>query len=247
MKIKNKGKVHPSPSSSSPAISPSSSDGNFLNVLNYLPAAIFTLVSVLTVDDREVLAFMMRRSMETSSPSSSVPEKKFSKRVPKKSNGPRAISGSACVHAPPCFTCLDCYMSYWDRWNSSPNGELIHQAIEAFEEQLATGEKPGKKVKGKRRDKIGRRSSETPVNVAPLPESPQVPSDEGSVDSATSTRGDVEVAEGSEELPRTEDETAAVVIVPSPPPSNPKGLARKVWPDVLGLFNSRLWNLWGPN
>ena len=26
-----------------------------------------------------------------------------------------------------------------------------------------------------------------------------------------------------------------------------KGLARKVLPDVIGLFNSRLWNLWGPN
>lgn len=26
-----------------------------------------------------------------------------------------------------------------------------------------------------------------------------------------------------------------------------KGLARKVLPDVIGLLNSRLWNLWGPN
>lgn len=26
-----------------------------------------------------------------------------------------------------------------------------------------------------------------------------------------------------------------------------RGLVRKVWPDVLGLFNSRLWSIWSPN
>lgn len=29
--------------------------------------------------------------------------------------------------------------------------------------------------------------------------------------------------------------------------SNHKGLARKMLPDVLELFNSRLWRLWNPN
>ncbi|XP_038906502.1 uncharacterized protein LOC120092480 [Benincasa hispida] len=237
MKIKNKGKVHPSPSSSSS--SSSSSDGDFFDVLNYLPAAIFALISVLSVDDREVLAFMMRRSMEASSPSSSVSAKKFSKRVSKKSDAPRASSRSACVHAPPSFTCFDCYMSYWDRWNSSPNGELIHQAIEAFEEQLANGEKSAKNVKGKRREKIGRRSSDKPVNIVrppllPVPEAHPLQIDEGSsVAPATSGSVDVEAEEktagGSGEPPRTEEETAeatgAVVIIPSPPPCNHKGLA----------------------
>ncbi|XP_023547231.1 uncharacterized protein LOC111806103 [Cucurbita pepo subsp. pepo] len=250
MKIKNKGKVHPSPSSSSS--SSSSSDGDFFEVFNYLPVAILALISVLTLDDREVLAFMMRRSMETSSSSSFVSGNKFSKRAPKKSTVPRASSGSACVHSPPSFTCFDCYMSFWDRWNSSPNGELIHQAIEAFEEQLANGEKSSKNVKGKKREKIGRQSSDKPVNVVapplpPLPEVLPLPNDEGS-SAAPTTSGsdDVEAAEGKGEPSRTEDETA-VMIVPSPPPSNRKGLARKVWPDVLGLFNSRLWSLWGPH
>ncbi|KAG6592803.1 hypothetical protein SDJN03_12279, partial [Cucurbita argyrosperma subsp. sororia] len=247
MKIKNKGKVHPSPSSSSS----SSSDGDFFDVFNYLPAAILALLTVLTIDDREVLAFMMRRSMETSTPSSSLSENKFSKRGSKKSGAPRANSGSVCVHAPPSLSCFDCYMSYWNRWNSSPNGELIHQAIEAFEEQLANGEKSGKNIKGKRKDKIGRRSSEKPVDVSPLsppplPEVLPLAIDDGSVAPATSVSGGVEAAEGSGELPRTEAR-AAMVVVPSSPPSNHKGLARKVWPDVLGLFNSRLWSLWGPN
>ncbi|XP_008460189.2 uncharacterized protein LOC103499074 [Cucumis melo] len=256
MKIKNKGKVHPSPSSSSSSSS-SSSDGNFFDVLNYLPVAIFALVSVLTVDDREVLAFMMRRSMETSSPSSSVSGKKFSKRVSKKSDTPRAGSRSACVHAPPSLTCFDCYMSYWDRWNSSPNGELIHQAIEAFEEQLAKGEKSSKNVKGKRKDKIGRRSLDKSLNIVsppllPVPETHPLQIDEGSSAApATSGSAAVEVEEKSGEAPRSEEEAVesrgALVVIPSPPPNIHKGLARKVWPDVLGLFNSRLWSLWSPN
>ncbi|GAB4829493.1 hypothetical protein Ancab_019166 [Ancistrocladus abbreviatus] len=40
---------------------------------------------------------------------------------------------------------------------------------------------------------------------------------------------------------------AALGVVPSPVGGNHKGLARKVLPDVIGLLNSRLWNLWDPN
>ncbi|XP_011658397.1 uncharacterized protein LOC105435986 [Cucumis sativus] len=203
----------------------------------------------------------MRRSMETSSPSSSVSGKKFSKRVSKKSDAPRAGSHSACVHAPPSLTCFDCYMSYWDRWNSSPNGELIHQAIEAFEEQLAKGEKSSKNVKGKRKDKISRRSLDKSLNIVsppllPVPETHPLQIDEGSSTAqATSGSIDVEVeektADGSLDPPRTEEDSVesrgALVVIPSPPPNSHKGFARKVWPDVLGLFNSRLWSLWSPN
>lgn len=42
-------------------------------------------------------------------------------------------------------------------------------------------------------------------------------------------------------------ETALVVRGGAAADIHHKGLARKVLPDVLGLLNSRLWNLWSPN
>ena len=61
MKIKNKGKVYPSPSSSSSSslAIPCHSDGDFLSVLKLLPTAILALASVLSLEDREVLAYMI--------------------------------------------------------------------------------------------------------------------------------------------------------------------------------------------
>ncbi|PQQ03739.1 uncharacterized protein Pyn_29386 [Prunus yedoensis var. nudiflora] len=47
------------------------------------------------------------------------------------------------------------------------------------------------------------------------------------------------------EPPETADDVAMIARTASA--SNHRGLARKVLPDVLGLFNSRLWNLWSPN
>ena len=71
--------------------------------------------------------------------------------------------------------CFDCYTSYWFKWDSSPNHELIRQAIEVFEDHLAHDEKL-KKVngRGKRRDKPTCRVPEKPcsddVFETPLPE-----------------------------------------------------------------------------
>ena len=71
--------------------------------------------------------------------------------------------------------CFDCYTSYWFKWDSSPNHELIHQAIEVFEDHLAHNEKL-KKVngRGKHRDKPTCRVPEKPssndVSETPLPE-----------------------------------------------------------------------------
>lgn len=51
------------------------------------------------------------------------------------------------THTTPLFECdcFDCYTSSWFKWDSSPNRELIHQAIEAFEESLATSNEITKK------------------------------------------------------------------------------------------------------
>ncbi|GAB4829497.1 hypothetical protein Ancab_019170, partial [Ancistrocladus abbreviatus] len=42
-------------------------------------------------------------------------------------------------------------------------------------------------------------------------------------------------------------EEAALGVVQSPTGGNHKGLARKALPDMIGLLNSHLWNLWNSN
>ncbi|KAK2991215.1 hypothetical protein RJ640_001657 [Escallonia rubra] len=98
--------------------------------MNLLPAAILALVSILSLQDREVLAYMITRSMKSTNPATVSDEKK---KTQKKSGMP---------HKPSVFDC-ECfgnYTSYWFRWDSSPNHKLIHQAIEAFEDHLSNGE-----------------------------------------------------------------------------------------------------------
>ncbi|CAK9171930.1 unnamed protein product [Ilex paraguariensis] len=199
MKMRNKGKVYPSPSSSSsfPSYSP---NRDALSVLKLLPAAILALAAVLSLEDKEVLAYMITR------------------------------------------------------WDSSPNRELIHQAIEAFEEHLSHGEQ-SKKGKNKKKEKMGRRGTEKLATVSdiPLPERENISPDlEESLVQIMPTKevsspemaelvsgnGEDETGMAKENLPETAYGTAA---------NNHKGLARKVFPDLLGLFNSRLWSLWNPN
>ncbi|KAJ6702187.1 F12F1.11-RELATED [Salix koriyanagi] len=167
MKIKNKGKVYPSPSSSSSSSSVGDNgDRDVLSVFKLLPAAILALASVLSLEDREVLAYMITRSLKTTTtttnnPSSSLQDskKKSSKKTQNNNNSQNSN------HIAPVFDCdcFDCYRSYWFRWDSSPNRELIHQVIEAFEEHLASGEMSRKHTRGKRRDKAGRRAGEKSV------------------------------------------------------------------------------------
>ncbi|KAJ4916680.1 Uncharacterized protein Rs2_02230 [Raphanus sativus] len=170
MRTKSKGKVHPSPSPPPP--SSSSRGEDCLSVLKLLPAVILVLVSALSPEDKQVLAYLITRNKKS-----------------------------------PVLDCecFDCYMSYWFRWDSSPNRELIHQIIEAFEDHLENNKSP-----------IASEVTE-PVLV--------VPSDE------------VKSPEKSTEMLR----------FPVAAATGHKGLARKVLPDVLGLFNSRFWRLWSPN
>lgn len=251
MKLKNKGKVYPSPSSSS-------SSEDHLSVLNLLPAAILVVASVLSLEDRQVLAYMITRSLKTTTttttnPSLISPKKRSSKKHPP----PSAAKPS---HKPPDFDCdcFDCYTTYWLRWDSSPNRELIHQVIEAFEDHLSSGEshKPSKK-----NARLKRRAANTKT-VSRIPENPvsdlpghQVPvsTEEAPVfaDDVISTEKNVgeesaAAVEMTEEYPVAGDSDVEVGTRP-PPTSNHKGLARKVLPDILGLFNSRLWGLWSPN
>nr|CAN73358.1 hypothetical protein VITISV_012626 [Vitis vinifera] len=150
MKIKRKGKVYPSSSSSS------SSYKDAISVFKLLPATILALASALSVDDREVLAYMITRSITTANPSSIIERHKKKCKTPHN------------VQKLPLFECgcFDCYISFWFRWDSSPDRELIHHAIEAFEDQLTTTEFFKKNGRGRKRDKlVGRRDAERSADL----------------------------------------------------------------------------------
>ncbi|KAF6148428.1 hypothetical protein GIB67_038783 [Kingdonia uniflora] len=155
-KNNNKGKVFPTPSSSSSSSSNSGSD--VLSVLKLLPVAILALSTVLSEEDKEVLAYLITRSMKMG----------FS--VIESQKKPHLVK----PHKTPLFDCgcFDCYISYWFRWDSSPNRELIHQAIEAYEDHLTNGENSKKKGGKKRREKVKSADTEqlqlVPVPIFPL-------------------------------------------------------------------------------
>ncbi|KAG6426713.1 hypothetical protein SASPL_110940 [Salvia splendens] len=222
--MRNKGKVHPFTSSSS---SPPSNTDDAFPLLKLLPAAILTLVSFLSLEEREVLAYMLTRSLQSTN-----------KKPPSKKQ---------CRHnSPPLFDCdcFHCYTSFWFRWDSSPNRELIHQAIEAFDDHLNSGESLNNSPKTKRRDKFARR------NKPPIPSPPH--NQEIPISSAApppDAAADVdELAPGlSGEKEKEMEEDCKDAAPPSPAARTHKGLARKVLPDVMGIFSSRLWSLWSPN
>ncbi|KAJ7957526.1 ATP-dependent tryptophan/phenylalanine/tyrosine adenylase [Quillaja saponaria] len=275
MKIKNKGKVHPSPSSPSSSSSssssstaiPNSSNGDFLtDVLKLLPAAILALASVLSIEDREVLAYMMTRSMKTTAPSSSITQTTNKKSYKKPVN-----RNQYSTHKPPLFDCdcFDCYTCYWFRWDSSPNREFIHQAIEAFEDQLSNGEKSNKNsTRNKKKERMGRRAAVKPIHVSPREVlalntdetcgtisrshenqmSQSISPEKAADDFELDVEPEADRAKtGEAPLEPVAEEMELAGILQPTAASNNKGFARKVLPDVLGLLNSRLWNLWSPN
>ncbi|XP_057495133.1 uncharacterized protein LOC130780230 [Actinidia eriantha] len=256
MKMRNKGKVYPSPSSSSSSTYSYSASKDALSVLKLLPAAILALISVLSLEDRDVLAYMITRSVKSPNPTSIIEEKKKNN---KKSN----------THKPPVFDCdcFDCYISFWFRWDSSPNRELIHQAIEAFEEHVATGEQAKRNSRGKKREKMGRRANEKPAEISEIPaerEADFPEAENGFVVVPPENEAPLEDAEGVAEEDVAPPKAEVAVLLSSaeegvaPPEAeaavlrssvanNHKGLVRKMLPDVVGLLNSRLWSLWSPN
>ncbi|CAO2828966.1 unnamed protein product [Amaranthus hypochondriacus] len=102
-----------------PSSSTTDDKENPVSSLNHLfSATIPSLISVLSLQDSEVLAYMITRSLKSST-----------------------LNYSS--SSDPCFDCdcFSCYTTFWSRWDCSPHRELIHQAIEAFEEHLSSIEK----------------------------------------------------------------------------------------------------------
>ncbi|CAM8953524.1 unnamed protein product [Rhodiola kirilowii] len=249
MKIKRKGKIHPSPP---PATLHTAASSVSLSVLNLLPAAILALIASLTLQDREVLAYMITRSLKTTTTSSinsssPVHESKKLYRNDKQMRTGSVGSGGGSggvgsyYHKSPAFDCecFDCYTSFWFRWDSSPNRELIHKAIEAFEEHLASREVQTRRSsnrRAKKKDKLPFQNLEKDI---------QVPNPALESEASSPEIQDIDVnSTPAEEVAAAAEEVTAVVRTAT---GGHKGFARKVLPDVLGVFNSRLWNLWGPN
>ncbi|KAA8524769.1 hypothetical protein F0562_011192 [Nyssa sinensis] len=132
-KLYSKGKVHPS----LPAIS---------DPLSLLPATILTLTVALSPEDKQVLAYLISCSGSSNSYSS------HGKTTHKSGVSGGGGGGSVGDH-PPQFhcNCFRCYISYWVRWDTSPNRQLIHEILDAYEEGLF--QKTNGKIRKGRRSK----------------------------------------------------------------------------------------------
>ena len=150
-KLYRKGTVHPSP----PIIS---------DHLSFLPAAILTLTAALSSEDREVLAYLISCSNNNSSGGGSSSFQGQRKSNQQKSGGVSlaksrsSTAGNNNNDHPPLFTCdcFRCYMSYWVKWDASPNRQLIHEIIDAFEDHEMSHN--NRKVKNSKKDKKKRGS-----------------------------------------------------------------------------------------
>lgn len=135
-KLYKKGQVHPSP----PHIS---------DHLAFLPATLLTLAAALSPQDREVLAYLI-----SSSSSSAI------------TTGKKKKSFNGAVEHPPLFhcDCFRCYTSYWVRWDASPNRRLIHDIIDAFEDELTQQKNKMKSHKRDRKNKRGGHGHDVELN-----------------------------------------------------------------------------------
>ncbi|XP_038894832.1 uncharacterized protein LOC120083238 [Benincasa hispida] len=131
---RKRGTVHPSP----PIIS---------DHLSFLPTAILTLAAALSLEDREVLAYLIS---SCSNDFTAVNNRSNHRGKAAHQKPPAAAKGGS--DHPPAFSCdcFRCYTSYWVRWDSSPNRQLIHEIIDAYEEKLAES-KAGKNNKKERK------------------------------------------------------------------------------------------------
>ncbi|KAF5728553.1 hypothetical protein HS088_TW21G00701 [Tripterygium wilfordii] len=138
-KLYRKGTVHPS-------------QPDKLDQLTFLPAAILTLAAALSPEEKEVLAYLI--SCSNSSGNCFSNHHRLGHQSGSSSSFARSYTTGSGDH-PPSFKCdcFRCYMSYWARWDSSPNLQLIHEIIEAFEDWLVQSSTSSKKSRKDRKKK----------------------------------------------------------------------------------------------
>ncbi|KAF8031479.1 hypothetical protein BT93_D0633 [Corymbia citriodora subsp. variegata] len=148
MKKLRKGSVHPSPSL--PIV--------VSYYLSLLPATIVTLTAALSPQDREVLAYLIFRSTPASVIKNNL---KISRRSSSSAKGGAANDDHSSTFNCDCFRC---YLSYWVRWDSSPNRQLIHEIIDAYEDGLTAEKQPrnsGTKKERRNKRRFNARSGES--------------------------------------------------------------------------------------
>ncbi|KAL2526026.1 hypothetical protein Adt_11080 [Abeliophyllum distichum] len=116
-----------------------------------------TLTVALSPEDKEVLAYLISCSSTDFSNNHRIATHKTT-------NAAAATSGCAKVDAdhPPFFNCncFRCYMNYWAKWDSSPNRQLIHEVIDAYEDNLLMQNKKDKNKREMRKGKSTRGSGQ---------------------------------------------------------------------------------------
>lgn len=175
-----KGKIHPSSSPPPPNIS---------DHLSLLPATTLTLAVALPPQDRQVLAYLIS----------------FSGYLSNNFSGHHI--GRPKRNQPPEFecSCFGCYMSYWVRWDSSPNREIIHEILDAYEDGLLQKKKNYyyNNVKNrKERRKRNSNSNSSSVDTERKGEKKLV---------EVSFQGDVEEMRGEEEIEKSGSSVRKIV------------------------------------
>ncbi|KAJ1685530.1 hypothetical protein LUZ63_016920 [Rhynchospora breviuscula] len=202
-KGKGKGKVHPSPS-------PANNSGDVSSALKLLPQEILALTAALGEKDKEVLAYLITRSMKCHV-------------------APRAVAS----HRPTIGCgCFECYKSFWSRWNSSSDKGIIDQAIDAFEEHLARVEKEKNEKSEKEAGK--KKNKKVEVEEKVVEESGEVEekvNEEVVVVSGESSEELEMVQEEEPEKVLEEGEGGGAV--------SGGGEKKKSWVDLMGIFNFR--------
>lgn len=203
-KGKGKGKVHPSPGPSA-----NSGSGDVSSALKLLPADILSQTAALGEKDKEVLAYLITRSMKCHV-------------APRAAASHRPMIGCGC---------FECYKSFWSRWNNSADKGILDQAIDAFEEHLARVEKEKNDKDGKKKSKKGEVVEKVPEASGELEE--KVPEEavvSGENKEAETVEEDAEKVleeEGGEDNGEGEGAVSG------------GGERRKSWVDLMGIFNFR--------
>lgn len=95
-------------------------------VPKFLPETIITLSITLPHEDQEVLFYLIACSLKAFSMENNQGK---STRKGRRNNTPHGPSFDC--------NCFECYLGFWGRWNGSPNRDVIHEAIEMFEDHMA--------------------------------------------------------------------------------------------------------------
>ncbi|KAI3928531.1 hypothetical protein MKW98_024132 [Papaver atlanticum] len=229
-KLYKKGKIHPS------------SPHHFSDQLAFLPATILTLTVALSPEDREVLAYLICFSGNLSSFTGS--------RKKNYGGGSSGFNGGEHSTSFNC-DCFRCYTSFWFRWDCSPNRQLIHEIIDAYENdnQVLATDKKKMKMKQSKKDRKKKESSDT--NTAASANNNSIINDNEVVvlemkqfeqvsEEIFDSPGSFEIINGVGDISDNDDDDN-VVIEEVKQQDLEKGSMRK----LISFVGGKIWGVWG--